>query len=132
MTLEQQKEKAIQLLKEFENPDAARISALISDNFEYELMMHMPGVPTRYNREEAMKNFTVMLKAMAPNGFNFKFGTVISEGPHVAVQVEGDTIAANGRRYHNRYQFYFRFEGDKIAQVREYCDTNHAREVFMV
>jgi ketosteroid isomerase-like protein len=132
MTPEQQKQKAIQLLKEFDNPDAARISALLSDNFEYELMMHMPGMQTLFNRGEAMKNFTVMLKAMAPNGFNLKIGTAISEGPHVAVQAEGDTTAANGRRYHNRYQFYFRFEGDKIAQVREYCDTNHVREVFMV
>jgi ketosteroid isomerase-like protein len=90
----------------------------------------MPG-QTRFNREEALRNFSVLLKAMCPNGFNFKFGVAISEGPHVAIQLEGDAIASNGKRYNNRYHFYFRFEGDKIAQVREYCDTNHVREVFM-
>ena len=26
---------------------------------------------------------------------------------------------------------YLSFAGDKIAQVLEYCDTNHAREVFV-
>lgn len=131
MTPEQQKQKAIEFLKEFEHPDAARLGAMLSDNFEYELIARIPGVQTKFNREEALRNFTTMLKAMAPNGFNFKFGTAISEGPHVAVQLEGDTTAANGRRYNNRYHFYLRFEGDKIAQVREYCDTNHVREVFM-
>ncbi len=131
MTAEQQKQKAIQFLREFENPDAARIGALISNNFDYELVARIPGVQTRFNREEALRNFTGMLKAMAPKGFNFTFGTAISEGPHVAVQAESNTIAANGRAYNNRYHFYFRFDGDKIAQVMEYCDTNHVREVFM-
>jgi ketosteroid isomerase-like protein len=131
MTPEQQKQTAIQLLKEFENPDPARIGAMIADNFEYELMGKIAGVQTRFNREQALKNFSVMLKAMAPNGFNFKFGTAISEGPNVALQVESDTIVANGKRYNNHYHWYFRFEGDKIAQMREYCDTNHVREVFM-
>ena len=49
----------------------------------------------------------------------------------VAIQAESDTVAANGKKYQNRYHFYFRFEGDRIALVREYNDTNHVREVFM-
>jgi ketosteroid isomerase-like protein len=79
-----------------------------------------------------LEGFVTMLKAMLPRGLNFKFGTVLSEGPHVAIQAESNTEAANGRKYANRYHFYFRFEGDKIAVVREYCDTNHVREVFAV
>jgi len=71
------------------------------------------------------------LKAMFPNGLNLKFHTTIAEGPHVAIQAESDTTASNGKKYANRYHFYFLFNGDKIAQVREYNDVNHVREVFM-
>jgi ketosteroid isomerase-like protein len=46
------------------------------------------------------------------------------------VQAESNTTAMNGKKYNNRYHFDIRFAGDKIAEVREYCDTNHAREVF--
>jgi uncharacterized protein len=131
MTATEQKETALRFLREFENPDAARLGAMMAGDFTYELMMRTEGAQTRFNREEALRNFVVMLKAMAPSGFNLKFGTVISEGPHVAVQCESNTVAGNGKKYANRYTFYFRFEGDKIAELREYCDTNHVREVFM-
>jgi ketosteroid isomerase-like protein len=71
------------------------------------------------------------LKQMFPKGLNFKFHTVLAEGPHVAIQAESDTVAGNGKKYANRYHFYFRFDGDRIGQVREYNDVNHVREVLM-
>ncbi len=42
-----------------------------------------------------------------------------------------DTIASNGRNYRQRYSFYLRFEGGRIAEGREYNDTNLVREVFL-
>jgi len=43
---------------------------------------------------------------------------------------EANTVAAKGNKYANRCHSYFRFDGDKIAEVREYCDTNHLGEVL--
>ncbi len=60
-----------------------------------------------------------------------RLGTVIAEGSHVAIQAESDTVAGNGKKYANRYHFYFLFDGDRIAQVCEYNDVNLVREVFM-
>jgi ketosteroid isomerase-like protein len=37
----------------------------------------------------------------------------------------------NGKPYRQRYAFYLRFEGDRIAEGREYNDTNLVREVFI-
>ena len=65
-----------------------------------------------------------------PGGLGLKIETVICEGDRCAVQAESNTIAFNGKKYNNRYHFDIRFDGDKIAEVREYNDTNHAREVF--
>ena len=130
MNLEQQKERAVTFLKALENPEA-KISDLITEDFEFEMMGRLPGVSPIRGKDVFLKSTPPMLKAMFPNGLNIKLHTVIAEGPHVAIQAESDTIAANGKKYANRYHFYVLFKGDKIAQVREYNDSNHVREVFM-
>jgi ketosteroid isomerase-like protein len=129
MTPSQQKECAINFLKAMDKHETAKLMEMLADDFEYQLVTRMPGFdPLR--GKQALEGFGSMLKTMMPKGFNFKFGTAISEGPHVALQLESDTVASNGRKYANRYHFYFRFAGDKIAEIKEYCDTNHVREVF--
>ena len=130
MTPEQQKQRAVEFLSMLENPDPAKIEPMIADNFEWRVMTRMQGfAPVK--GKDGLKGFAKGLKTMMPDGVNMKFGTVFSEGNHVSVQCESNTTAANGRKYNNLYHFYVRFAGDKIDQVFEYCDTNHAREVFV-
>ena len=131
MNLDQEKEHALTFLKNFEKPDPQVFADLIADDFEFEMMGRLPGVAPTRGKEAFLKSTPAVLKAMFPNGLNMKFHSTIAEGPHVAIQAESDTTASNGTKYANRYHCYFRFNGDKIAQVREYNDTNHVREVFM-
>ena len=131
MTPEQEKEKARTFLMTLEKPDAKYLGDLLADNFEFEMMGRLPGVTPQRGKDAFIKGMTATMAAMFPKGLNIKIHTVIAEGPHVAIQAESDTIAGNGKKYANRYHFYFRFEGDKLAQVREYNDVNHVREVFM-
>jgi uncharacterized protein len=131
MNLEQQKERALAFLKNFEKPDPKVFEDLITDDFEFEMMGRLPGVRPMRGKDAFLKAMPATLKAMFPNGLNMKFHSTIAEGPQVAIQAESDTTAGNGKKYANRYHFYFRFNGDKIAQVREYNDVNHVREVFM-
>jgi ketosteroid isomerase-like protein len=130
MNLNEQKQRAIDFLKTLENPDPALFADMVSANFEFELMGKLPGVKPMRGRDVFVANMPKTLKTMFPKGLNLKFHTVIAEGPHVAVQAESDTVAGNGKKYANRYHFYFLFDGDKIAQVREYNDVNLVREVF--
>ena len=130
MTPEQQKQRAVEFLSMLENPDPAKIEPIVADNFEWRVMTRMEGfAPVK--GKEALKGFAKGLKTMMPHGLNMKYGTVFSEGNNVSVQCESNTTAANGRNYSNLYHFYLKFDGDRIAQVLEYCDTNHAREVFV-
>ena len=130
MTPAQQKERAIEFLSMLENPDPTKLETMIADDFEWRVMTRMEGFPP-VKGKQALGAFSKGLKTMMPNGVNMKFGTVFSEGDHVSVQCESNTTAANGRKYSNLYHFYIRFAGDRVAQVLEYCDTNHAREVFV-
>ncbi len=76
---------------------------------------------------EALPKF---VRENVPKGFNYAFGEAIAEGPHVSMQGTCDTIIANGKRYANRYHWYFRFAGDKIDLFREYMDSYAAFEAF--
>ena len=81
------------------------------------------------------RNFATMecatLQRPFPNGVKMKLETVICEGAHVAAQAVADTVANNGKNYRQRYNFYLRFEGNLIAEGREYNDTDLVREVFL-
>jgi uncharacterized protein len=129
MTPAEKKELATEFLSEFEDPDPVRLATMVSNDFEWIVMTRMEGMaPTKGH--EGLKNFAKGMKVMMPGGLGLKIYTVICEGNRCAVQAESNTVAANGKKYNNRYHFDIRFDGDKIAEVREYCDTNHAREVF--
>jgi len=131
MDAAQEKERALSFLRQLENPDPKALAEMLVDSFEFEIMGRLPGFGAIRGKDNFLKQFTPTIKTMFPNGLNMKFHTVIAEGPHVAIQCESDTTVANGKKYANRYHFYFRFDGDRIAQIREYNDTNHVREVFL-
>jgi ketosteroid isomerase-like protein len=129
MTPAEKKELATEFLSEFEDPDPVRLATMVSNDFEWIVMTRMEGMaPTKGH--EGLKNFAKGMKVMMPSGLGLKIYTVICEGDRCAIQAESNTVVANGKKYNNRYHFDIRFDGDKIAEVREYCDTNHAREVF--
>jgi uncharacterized protein len=130
MELARQKEIATTFLRALDKPDPAILDNLIADNFEFEMMGRLPGVKPIRGKDKFLANMPKTLATMFPNGLNMKLLTTVAEGPHVAIQAESDTVAGNGKKYANRYHFYFLFDGDRIAQVREYNDVNLVREVF--
>jgi ketosteroid isomerase-like protein len=129
MTPAEKKELATEFLSEFEDPDPVRLATMVSNDFEWIVMTRMEGMAPAKGHE-GLKNFAKGIKTIMPGGLGLKIYTVICEGNRCAIQAESNTVAANGKKYNNRYHFDIRFDGDKIAEVREYCDTNHAREVF--
>jgi len=131
MNLEQEKDIARKFLVTLEKPDPNFLGEVLADNFEFEMMGRLPGIAPMRGKDAFIKGMPKTMAAMFPHGLNIKIHTVIAESNHVAIQAESDTTAGNGKKYANRYHFYFRFDGDKIGQVREYNDVNHVREVFM-
>ena len=129
MTSAEKKELATEFLSEFEDPDPVRLATMVANDFEWKVMTRMEGIPP-VKGHDGLRNLAKIIKAMMPGGLGLKIETIICEGNRCAIQAESNTVAANGKKYNNRYHFDIRFDGDKIAEVREYNDTNHAREVF--
>jgi ketosteroid isomerase-like protein len=130
MTSDERKALAIKFIDNFSRRDPAVFVDNVTDDFVFEIMGHLPGLEPLRGKDKLVSAFIPMLEGAFPKGFNFKFITAICEGQHVAIQGTSDTTAANGRKYANRYHWYVRFEGDKIAQLREYADTDHIRQTL--
>jgi uncharacterized protein len=47
----------------------------------------------------------------------------VAEGNYVVVEARGDMTSKEGERYDNEYCLIYRFEGGKIVEMREYCDS---------
>jgi uncharacterized protein len=129
MTPAERKELATEFLTELLDLDPAKLETMVASDFQWKLMTRMQGMAPAKGHE-GLKALAKGLKTMMPDGLNLKIESIICEGDRCAVQAESNTIASNGKKYNNLYHFDIRFDGDKIAEVREYCDTNHAREVF--
>ena len=131
MNHDERKRCAVRFLENFNHADPKVFDELIADDFRFEIVSALKEFPPIEGRENFVSKEVATLKSLFPDGLQMKLGTVICEGPHVAALAEADTVAANGRRYRQRYNFYLRFVGDKIVEGREYNDTNLIREVFL-
>jgi ketosteroid isomerase-like protein len=131
MTAADYKERAIRFLENFNDPDPRVFEELITDDFKFAMITTMKEFAPVHGKEAFARMETERLKALFPDGLRMKLGTIICDGPQVAIQAECDTVAMNGRRYVQRYHFYLRFEGELIAEGLEYNDTNLVREIFL-
>ncbi|MCA6120799.1 nuclear transport factor 2 family protein [Bradyrhizobium sp. WSM 1704] len=48
---------------------------------------------------------------------------IVADGDIVVVEAKGDNLTREGQRYDNDYCLVFRFDGGRIKEVREYCDS---------
>ena len=131
MTPGERKLQAIRFLENFNAADPAVFEELITEDFRFEIVSGIPDFPPIEGRKNFAATECATLKRLFPEGLKLRLEAVIAEGDFVAATAEADTTAMNGRRYRQRYNFFLRFEGDLIAEGREYNDTNLIREVFL-
>jgi uncharacterized protein len=77
--------------------------------------------------------FAELLKLMwgsMPDGYRITPKGITAEGNRVAIETEGYGKLPDGPVYNNQYHLLFEIRGDKIAAVREYADTQHAKEIW--
>jgi uncharacterized protein len=64
-------------------------------------------------------------------GIHFTVHSLTAEEDRVAAEVESYAELTNGAVYNNHYHMLFFLRDGQIAEVREYGDTLHAKEVFV-
>jgi len=131
MELNERKECAIRFLENFNHPDPDVFASLVTDDFRFEIVCGLKEFPPIVGGRGFATKEAQTLKQLFPDGLNLEIETVIAEAEHIVVLAHANTVAMNGKAYRQRYAFYLRFEGNRIAEGREYNDTNLVREVFI-
>ena len=131
LTVEETRERARRFLENFNAADPRIFAELTTEDFTFEIVSSMKEFPPIKGRREFAEKESATLRRLFPQGLKLVLETIICEGEHVAALGHCDTIADNGRPYRQRYNFYLRFEGDLIAEGREYNDTDLVRGVFI-
>ncbi len=131
MTQAEQKARAIRFLENFNHADPAVFAELVTIDFRFEIVSGLGEFPPIAGRDNFAATEAATLRRLFPHGLNLALEHVMCDGPLVAATAKADSIAMNGRRYCQRYCFFLRFDGDLIAEGREYNDTNLVREIFL-
>jgi ketosteroid isomerase-like protein len=132
MTLERNKQVAVELFARFSAGDIPGVLALMTDDVTW----RVPGKPEIsraagiYDKRRLERLFNRML-AQLQNGLKMTVSSSIAEGDQLAVEVESAGDLRNGRQYRQQYHFAITLRDGKIAAVREYLDTHHAFDVWM-
>jgi ketosteroid isomerase-like protein len=127
----ERKQRAIKFLENFNHADPEVFASLVTEDFRFEIVSGLKEFPPIIGGSEFAVKEAQTLRQLFPEGLKLRLDTVIGEGGHVVVLAHADTLAMNGKPYRQRYAFYLRFDGDRIAEGREYNDTNLVREVFI-
>lgn len=83
-----------------------------------------------HTRDEVMGLCEGLLGAF-PEGLEFTVKAMTAEGGRVAIEAEGLGTHASGKLYHQHYHFLVAIRDGKVAEMREYFDTELAREVLL-
>jgi NADPH:quinone reductase-like Zn-dependent oxidoreductase/ketosteroid isomerase-like protein len=111
--------------------DLPAIADSFAEDATWSLPGHLPLSGTKHGRAEIMDFLIGAGGLFAPGTQSFEFGETTAEGDCVVLEwrVTG-TGAATGRRYDNSYCGVFVVRAGRIAEVREYLDTQHAAGVL--
>jgi len=130
-TLARNKALAREFFARFSSGDIARAVDLLSDDATWWLPGKEGSKQTAglYKKAEITELFLRMMSRLE-GGLYMQVKGAVAEGDAVALEVESHGTLTSGRIYNNEYHILMRISGDKIREVREYNDTQHAQAVW--
>jgi ketosteroid isomerase-like protein len=118
-------------LATFSRGDIAGVIDRMADDGSWWVSGSIPGMSGRHSREQ----FSELLKGVkdiyVTGALPITPTRMICEGDLVACEAESRAELKSGRVYANRYHLLFRLIDGKVAEVKEYMDTQHAIDTFL-
>ena len=136
MTNDEQKARATEFLMACGSGQADKVVPMITDGFTFESMKRAnpPGQEDQPLQNiidrETFLGYAPQVLARTKDGLNMKVDLAVGDGDHVSLFGTSDATTLKGAKYANAYCWYFRFEGDRIALFREYCDFHLVHTVL--
>ena len=132
MSVEGNKKIVTEFFRIFSSGDVSGALEMLTADSTWEIVgkPHLFPFAGKWPKEEFRKSLDTLPQHM-PGGVTMTPKFMIGEGDWVAAEVESLAHHVSGKIYNNRYGYFIRIEGDKIASIQEHLDTSHAIEVLM-
>lgn len=104
--------------------------ALFADDVTWRTIGSTPFSGTLTGKETLVEELVKPLFGQLKAGIASTVHTMVAEGDWVVAEVSGEAETKDGKPYNNTYCFLFRVRDGKIAEVREYMDTDLVNRVF--
>jgi ketosteroid isomerase-like protein len=85
---------------------------------------------TYRGKADIMANYVPLLLARLDGPIKITVTNAIAEGDQVFVEAQGESRTKDGLSYNNLYGIVLKLRGGKIAEIREYMDTELVKNIF--
>jgi uncharacterized protein len=130
LSTEQNKQIARAFLAAVANHEADRLAAMMTDDATYWVQGKPHLFPVCGEKTKAEIYKYMQTPSIFRDGLAQTIGAITAEDDRVAIEVELNGVAPNGKIYNNTYHYLLIFRDGKIARVKEYLDTSAAAEFF--
>ena len=137
MNAEQNKQRIIEAWKVFSSGDPQLVSEVFSEDAEWLAPAgNATAVALNYTnhmigREAIARFITSEFRKLFEQDVNIEFRNIFADGNTVIVEERMQARLAGGKLYDNDYCFFFEFEDGRIRRVREYMDTQRAKDIIL-
>jgi ketosteroid isomerase-like protein len=130
MTPEQNKDLVTRTWTAFGKGDIKAAFANMSDNVSWLIPGNTPGVSGLKRGKDEILKFMSGVSTIFPEGLNSEIRKTYCDGDTVIIELTNRGKVSNGKQYENEYCFVFELEDGKIRRIREYVDTQKAKEIL--
>ncbi len=115
----------------FSSGDVPALIAMMTDDSSWWVSGRIDGLSGTYPRDEFAKLVEGAKAAYKTGALKITPSGMVAEGDKVAVEAESYAETVDGRVYNNLYHWLVTVRDGKIAGVKEYMDTMHAKQTFI-
>jgi ketosteroid isomerase-like protein len=109
-----------------------RIGEYLTDDCSWWVSGTVVGISGTYTKSQTLALLEQVTQVYKKGALEITPTDMIGEGQRVAVEAVSYAELHNGKVYNNLYHYVFYLEGDKIKSFKEYMDTQHVQDTFVV
>ena len=126
------KQLVADFLRVFSTGDIDAIGALMHEHLQWWVSGTVPGISGTYGKAQMLSLLAQVTQIYKQGALTITPSNLLAEGKQVAAEAESYAELHDGRVYNNLYNFVFEIEDGLIKGIKEYMDTQHVRDIFLV
>ncbi len=130
MSSESNKQMVVATWQAFLKGDIKTAFANMSDDVSWLVPGTTPGVSGVKKGKPAILEFMGGVGKVFPEGLQTEIRRTYADGDSVILELTNRGKVSNGKQYENEYCFVFELENGKVRRIREYLDTQKAKEIL--